>query len=885
MAQNPEDIQIKIDTIVEGAKSVSDIKKAIKDLRTEALLAGESNKDAFNAATKAAAGLEDKLDDVNDSMKSLKGGGIEPLASSFGLMAEGLLKLDFGKAKVGAEGLAESIKGFSITKIKEEFVDFGKSFGKIFTEIGKKLKSQFIKTVDGAKQSLSGLSTAFKGITSGDFTKSIDGIGQSFKGLGNIIKANALFLLATAVLYIIQNFDELSNSGGILGTYLKLVGEYVQFIIDKFTMLTDAIGLTDSKASKAAKNAKTARDQAREDYLEGISLAAKESTELELLYSRSQNLNLSLKERNKAIDQLKETYPDTFSNLSNEIILTGQATGAYKLLNEQIYNRAKASVYAKKMETLIGQEIDLEDKIKKSKLVSPLLTAGLISELNSVKGLIKSFSDEIIKFTPTTTTKIEPLKGVKEKTKKEVLETKFILEDFLKDTSDTFDEIKTLTGTVTSNWGGSLLKQYKNIQKEFKENPFTTFIENYESSIKTIDGITQLVKNELKSATDSGNKELEKSIQAELDKLIDLKDTYKNFNEKRKIQLEERRVLEGLEQNMLASKTLGLAKEVLDTELILLKKQEDIAIAAARQKGESVLAIQKFYAEKRGELNANYENGIQKKVQSNLDNDANISNSKVNRNRSKKNLSKAIEDGFDADLNALRTKSILEQAENDGFNKISVKEKYDKLEIELEKRKQADLQTISREKARENIQFMTDAAGAINNLVEGVFAFRISKLQKGSDAEKRAAKQQFKISKALQLATATTTGVMSVMSAYENGMKNPIPLAGTATAAAYAVIAGISAAGNIAKIAATQFNPDSSSGSGISSSLGNLGGSAMDINNKSSSISAPNLIGLGNASSNDGRDSFQKVYVSEADIRGVGRKVDVLESASYFNKP
>ena len=55
------------------------------------------------------------------------------------------------------------------------------------------------------------------------------------------------------------------------------------------------------------------------------------------------------------------------------------------------------------------------------------------------------------------------------------------------------------------------------------------------------------------------------------------------------------------------------------------------------------------------------------------------------------------------------------------------------------------------------------------------------------------------------------------MAAFLNGMKNPVPLLGPATAGVYAGLAAVAAATNIAKIAATKFeskSPDLSGGGG-----------------------------------------------------------------------
>ena len=70
--------------------------------------------------------------------------------------------------------------------------------------------------------------------------------------------------------------------------------------------------------------------------------AAKERSELDVLYKATQDHTRSLKERNAAADELQKRYPKYFENLTNEAILAGNASGAYKQLTENILKAAQA---------------------------------------------------------------------------------------------------------------------------------------------------------------------------------------------------------------------------------------------------------------------------------------------------------------------------------------------------------------------------------------------------------------------------------------------------------------------------------------------------------------------------------------------------------------
>ena len=87
-----------------------------------------------------------------------------------------------------------------------------------------------------------------------------------------------------------------------------------------------------------AERMKTLNDIQREA---GLS-AAKERSELDVLYKATQDHTRSLKDRNAAADELQKRYPKYFENLSNEAILAGDAAKAYRQLTDDILKAAQA---------------------------------------------------------------------------------------------------------------------------------------------------------------------------------------------------------------------------------------------------------------------------------------------------------------------------------------------------------------------------------------------------------------------------------------------------------------------------------------------------------------------------------------------------------------
>jgi hypothetical protein len=123
-----------------------------------------------------------------------------------------------------------------------------------------------------------------------------------------------------------------------------------------------------------------------------------------------------------------------------------------------------------------------------------------------------------------------------------------------------------------------------------------------------------------------------------------------------------------------------------------------------------------------------------------------------------------------------------------------------------------------------SLQLATQSLAATQQLTDLFFEYKKKGLQKGSKEEIKAAEQQFKVNKALQIANAVVSGIQGVMAAYSSG--SAIPIIGAVAGPAFAILAGISAAANIAKIASAKFNPGTTS---APSSVGATGGAAPAI--------------------------------------------------------
>ena len=111
------------------------------------------------------------------------------------------------------------------------------------------------------------------------------------------------------------------------------------------------------------------------------------------------------------------------------------------------------------------------------------------------------------------------------------------------------------------------------------------------------------------------------------------------------------------------------------------------------------------------------------------------------------------------------------------------------------------------------LQIAQTTAQSLQSLSDLYFMVKSKNLQKGTDAERKAAEQQFKINKALAITSAVISGIQGVINALSAQSVIPEPF-GTILKVASAVGIGIAAAANVAKIASTKFDAGGGAPSG-----------------------------------------------------------------------
>lgn len=96
---------------------------------------------------------------------------------------------------------------------------------------------------------------------------------------------------------------------------------------------------------------------------EGVKNSQDEAVKLDILYRAAVNLNKPMRERKKAVEELKKQYPSYFKNISDENILAGKAADSYQRLSNAILASAKARAVQDRLVEQAKQKLDLEEKL------------------------------------------------------------------------------------------------------------------------------------------------------------------------------------------------------------------------------------------------------------------------------------------------------------------------------------------------------------------------------------------------------------------------------------------------------------------------------------------------------------------------------------------
>lgn len=329
MADKKITLDIAINT-ADSANTLKEIKTSLKELKNAALDFGEGS-DEFLKATQKAGQLQDKLNDVNDTVRVLAGNNAENLSKSFSNVAA---------AGIGAFGAIQGAQA-------------------LFGEENKDLQKTLVKL-----QALMNLSNGIR-----EFAN----IGQAAKDFKVVLASlvPALFAETAAVegATVAQtglNTAMLANPiGAIIIAITALIAAYAIFVNSSEESIDVTDGLTQSEDDyrKSLNDTNLEIDRRLKNLRDNIKLLGSEGKEREILA-------VNIQKENGLLDvniQKQKDLADTLARLAELRIKYSQSTD--ENLNTQLFNEIKKlraeglaiSLKSKEEEKLIsenaGQEI------------------------------------------------------------------------------------------------------------------------------------------------------------------------------------------------------------------------------------------------------------------------------------------------------------------------------------------------------------------------------------------------------------------------------------------------------------------------------------------------------------------------------------------------
>src|SRR3989304_2678416 len=201
------------------------------------------------------------------------------------------------KIKLDAADTANTLSGIkkSIKELDSAALNIGAG-GKGFDELSKKsaeLKDKLDDLKDttnslkgsGIEKLNASMSLLKESVVNFDTGK----MSTGFKVLGTAMKAIPIFLIIEGIKFLVENFDKLTKSGGIVGKVFGFIKDIIDTVIQAFKDLTDWLGLTNNaiednaeKTIEAAKKTGAAVQSRYDDEIKLATAAGKEVFALEI---------------------------------------------------------------------------------------------------------------------------------------------------------------------------------------------------------------------------------------------------------------------------------------------------------------------------------------------------------------------------------------------------------------------------------------------------------------------------------------------------------------------------------------------------------------------------------------------------------------------------
>jgi len=331
-------------------------------------------------------------------------------------------------------------------------------------------------------------------------------------------------------------------------------------------------------------------------------------------------------------------------------------------------------------------------------------------------------------------------------------------------------------------------------------------------------------------------------------------------------------------------KAIAHSKKVNDERTKFAAEQQKLAAAAlaeqqkndAAELASTISLIEKVKGLRNQQLSDLDESGKTKLAIQKAADDAEIEAMYEKSNRST--------EAYQAMIDAKKIIDEQYKAEIEEVDKVAAEKKAED-DLKADEKKQKDHEKdieLANDKRNAEFEIAKQSTDSIQGLSDLVFSIKKANVEKGSAAELKAAKQQFKINKALAITSTVISTIQGVMNALSATSVIPEPF-GTILKVATAVGVGVAGAVNVAKIAATQFEGGGSAAASTGGAAASGGGGAAP----SAPSFAPPTFGANSGAGVNGINPSgggsngpgpQRVFVTQTDISNQNNRVEVLQS-------
>lgn len=292
------------------------------------------------------------------------------------------------------------------------------------------------------------------------------------------------------------------------------------------------------KAKKELSETQQLQESLNTSRRKGGEAASEESAKLRILYTASQDTSKSMRERNKAVDELQKMYPDYFGKLSNEAILAGNAASAYDELTKAIIRK--------------GQAQAAEDIVADYSKRNFQLQRGINADTN---------------WTNQNRTAYEA--ALKERDK--------MWENYRKVNQGSFIVDSAAKSWISNTAEGKLIEEYERRMSNIKK-----YSEEIAKNNKTVEGIVKQIDTSAYTTDFSGSSKKQKEEKTDYaSQLSDARVKAQQTTEKLRLQI----MVEGIARRKV------LARQEYDEQLADIDKQERDTIAKmdqARKQGDNI---------------------------------------------------------------------------------------------------------------------------------------------------------------------------------------------------------------------------------------------------------------------------------------------------------